>query len=146
MRLTKLVAIIFLILIDVCLAEEFENDSSSLSAIPICGLINASESITHNANLTSNLSSASFIVVWYHKPSTLEMYLISPEGRKFDSSVHEPVIFESKERMMSYFVPNPEPGNWTIGLNAKNVPGEREGYCIVLDLIAAGVAKGLQAE
>lgn len=125
--------IVFLLMVDVCLAEELGADESSQPNIPMCGEIDASERVLRDLTVDPNLPSASFILVRSSVESVLEMELISPSGIEFDSSVKPPVVFGSEGTVTYYIVPNPEPGKWTVAITAIHVPECGEGYCIILD-------------
>jgi hypothetical protein len=129
-RLIKI--IVFLIMVDVCLAEGV--GESSQPAIPMCGQISAFETVLLNPTVDSNLESASFVLVWSSPKSVLKMDLTSPSGIKYDSSVQPPVIYGSDGAVTYYIVPNPEEGDWTVAITAEDVPECGESYCFTLDI------------
>jgi hypothetical protein len=145
MKLIKSVLIIFLLVASGCLAQD-DAGSSALPAIPLCGRIDASDSVTLTPTIIPNLKAVGFVLTWSNEANTLQMDLTSPKGRRLDSSARPPVVYDSKPTKISYLVPDPEPGTWTISLKAKDLANDREGYCLVLDLLPIESSDELQAE
>lgn len=135
MALTRLelpVIIVLLTMADCCLAEEAAM-SSPLPAIPMCGLINASQQVQWNTTIEPNQASASFIMGRSNIECTLDMFLTSPSGKRIDPSAEPPVVFASNGSVTYYIVPNPEPGVWGIIIKANDTNKCSQGYCIALD-------------
>lgn len=117
----------FIALAVTSMAETAQDNESG--AIPICRNINASQTIQHNFAVPSNISSASFILFWTNATSRLNMSLISPSGKKMDSSAKPPVVYGINKSTMYFIIPNPAPGNWSAEITAVVVPKRGEGYC-----------------
>jgi hypothetical protein len=92
-RIRFIKSIVFLFIVDVCLAEKLGGEKSSPHTIPVCGEIDTCERVLWDLTVGPNLPSASFILVRSNIESVLEMELISPSGVKFDSFVQPPVVF-----------------------------------------------------
>jgi hypothetical protein len=98
------------------------------TTIPIDGRINASETQSQISMIGSNVSSVIFALNWQNKGSDLEMILKSPSGDQINQSAQAPIIYKKEEFDTYYIVPNPESGNWTSIIEAKNVPPKGEHY------------------
>jgi hypothetical protein len=129
MRLKLFFTILLLSLICTAFGIETENIMPQIeTTIPIDGQINASEVQSQISMIGSDVSSAVFALNWQNKGSDLEMILRSPSGDQINQSAQAPTIFKKEELNTYYIVANPEPGNWTAIIEAKNVPSEGEHY------------------
>jgi hypothetical protein len=129
MRLKLLFVVLLLSSICTAYGIETKNDIPKAEiTIPIDGHINASEMQSQISIVGSDVSSVVFSLSWQNKGSDLEMTLKSPGGDQINQSAQAPTIYKKEELDTYYIVPNPEPGNWTAIVEAKNVPSEGEHY------------------
>ena len=129
MRLESIFFVLLLALIGITSGIEAVDDGPQVGAtIPINARINASEVQSQNLMIGSDVSSAVFSLNWQNMGSDLEMTLRSPSGDQINQSAQMPVIYTKEELDTYYIVPNPEPGNWTAIIEAKNVSSKGEDY------------------
>jgi hypothetical protein len=122
---------IVLLLSSICTVYGIETKSDiphAEATVPIDGQINASEIKSQISTVGSDVSSVVFSLNWQNNGSDLEMTLKSPSGDQINQSAQAPTIYKKEELSTYYIVPNPEPGNWTAIIEAKNVPSEGEHY------------------
>jgi hypothetical protein len=115
----------------ICTASGIDTENmlpQTETTIPIDGQINVSEMQSQISMIGSDVSSVVFALNWQNKGTDLEMTLRSPSGDQINQSAQEPTIFKKEELDTYYIVPNPEPGNWTAIIEAKNAPSEGEHY------------------
>jgi hypothetical protein len=115
----------------VCMAygSETENGMPPLEVtVPLNGHINASETLSQISIIGSDVASASFSLYWQNEESDLEMTLRSPSGLLINQSVQMPTIYKKDKIDTYYIVENPETGNWTAMIEAKNVSAKGEDY------------------
>jgi len=96
--------------------------------IPENGLIHATQTILLNTTIDTNLSSVLFVLTWLNATSNLEATLTTPSGVKIDSTAQLPVIYGENKSLIFYILPNPEVGEWTAKITAKNVQDIGESY------------------
>jgi len=129
MRLESIFLVLLLALIGITSGIEAGDDVPLVgTTIPINARINASEVQSQNSMIGSDVSSAVFSLIWQNMGSDLEMTLRSPSGDQIDQSAQMPIIYKKKEIEAQYIVQNPEPGNWTAVIEAKNVSSTGEDY------------------
>ena len=115
----------------ICTASGIDTENmlpQTETTIPIDGQINASEVQSQISMIGSDVSSVVFALNWQNKGSDLEMTLRSPSGDQINQSAQAPTIYKKEEFDTYYIVPNPEPGNWTAIIEAKNVSSKGEHY------------------
>jgi hypothetical protein len=122
---------IILLLSFVCIASGVGAETANpqlATAIPTNGHINASEKLSQISNIGYDTSCAIFALNWQNEESDLEMALRAPSGVSINQSAQMPVGY-TKEKLDTYYViPDPEPGNWTVIIEAKNVSAGGEDY------------------
>jgi hypothetical protein len=133
MKKWELTSIALIALIgSLCLAYGVETAEDALDlevTSPICKYINASETHQLNFSVGSNVTAASFILDFANDTSELEMVLITPSGSRIDSATGEPITYQRDNLSIYYIVPDPEPGEWTAEITARDVPETGEEYC-----------------
>ena len=129
MRLESIFLVLLLALIGIASGIEAVDDGPQVgTTIPINAQINASEVQSQYSMIGSDVSSAVFSLNWQNMGSDLEMTLRSPSGDQINQSAQMPIIYTKEELDTYYIVPNPEPGNWTAIIEAKNVSSKGEDY------------------
>lgn len=140
MRLKSIFFVLLLALIGIASSIEAGDDGPQVGAtIPINARINASEVQSQNLMIGSDVSSAVFSLNWQNMGSDLEMTLRSPSGDQIDQSAQMPIIYKKKEIETLYIVQNPEPGNWTAVIEAKNVSSKGEEYAFFVAQLLGNV-------
>ncbi len=131
MKKWELTSIALIALIgSLCLAYGVETAEDALETTsPICRYINASETHQLNFSVGSNVTAAFFLLDFANDTSELEMVLITPSGTIIDSSTAGPATYQRENLSICYIVPDPEPGEWTAEITAKDVPETGEEYC-----------------
>lgn len=124
--------------------DETTNDLNQGLAVPTCGHINASETQLLNSTVELNVAYATFILSWENETTDLEIVLITPSGMVIDHAAEKPIIYQKNASLISYMIPNPEPGNWTSKITAMAVPEMGENYC-VFTILDEGVATVLDS-
>jgi hypothetical protein len=118
------------LLVMICMI--FNSQAQTLPAIetPVAenGQINASETLLLNSSIGLSAFQASFVLRWMNASSELEMALISPSGLIINQSAEPSIIYKSEEKMETYIVADPEPGNWSARITAMSAPTEGEKY------------------
>jgi hypothetical protein len=129
MRKELLFIALFLSLICMASAAETDDELPPMEiTVPVNGHINASETLWHNLTVGSNISSVSFALYWPNEGSDLEMALISPSGLLINQSAQMPTVYKRENMNAYYIVQEPEAGNWTAMIEAKNVSASGEDY------------------
>gem|GEM_PF-2216874 len=125
--------------------EAEANASIEEIAVPVSGHIGVSETQSLNFSIGSNLTSASFILVWSNADSDMNMTLIAPGGEQVDPAADEMVAYKKNATMLYYIVPVPEPGEWTAEVTAEDAPETGADYYafMVPDEEEAIVTEGL---
>jgi hypothetical protein len=143
MRLELIFLAVLLTLIYMASGIETEDIGPQIgTTIPLNAQINASEVQIQNSIIGSNVSFAVFSLNWQNIGSDLEMTLISPSGGQINQSAQMPIVYTKEEINAYYTVPNPEPGNWTAIIEAKNVSSKGEEYVFFAAQVLGDVTVG----
>ncbi len=125
--------------------EAEANASIEEITVPVSGHIDASETQLLNFSIGSNLTSASFILVWSNADYDMDMTLIAPGGERVDPAADEMVAYNKNATMLYYIVPMPKLGEWTAEVAAVDAPETGMDYYafMVPDEEEAIVSEGL---
>jgi len=96
-----------------------------------CSLIGSSENASVSSEVGPGNSQVTFILSWLNATSNLDMIISAPDGRKIDSTVHDPDMYRKNNTMIQYTIPDPEPGNWTAKVTARATQNLGESYCVL---------------
>lgn len=128
-RMMQLVIILMISNLSIAFAvDSGEIGSEMPTFIPEYKQINATQPVSLNTTIGTNLSSFLFILTWLNATSSLEATLTSPSGTKIDSTAQLPIIYGTNNTMIYYILPSPEAGKWAAVITAKNVPDAGESF------------------
>lgn len=105
-----------------------------------------SPSVTDQYNITSdsNISTASFALVWNDSRSDIDLALTMPDGREINrTSADNSSIFYLEDVSYRHLIINdPLPGTWKAYIRPMKVPPEGADFCLTADMISGATEAG----
>jgi hypothetical protein len=115
------------------------NESSTKNTdIDISGHIYPPDRAKYNITIDSSISRALFMIYWSDSGSNLNLILNTPSGIVDPSVAAEDLSIDYKENALCkyYRIQYPEKGNWSLNVNAVNVPREGLKYNAMVYMIS----------
>lgn len=118
--------------------QDNQTQDNLVQLVPKCDAIKSAENISMSSNVGPGNAQLTYILSWVNSSSVLDMMLITPSGKKIDSSAQSPILYEMNGTTITYIVPDPETGKWNAEITAKTAPELGEDFCVFPFLTLGG--------